>query len=122
MAKSGRSLREKAIAEFRGYSEPRKLLDGVQSVAASLAKAMLGLGLASRVQEAEVIGAWAEIVGPFLAANSHPSRLRDGVLYVNVLQPTVHFELERVWKKDIIQKLKKRLGATVVKDVKFRLG
>jgi hypothetical protein len=39
-----------------------------------------------------------------------------------VLQPSLHFELERVWKREIVDKLKKRFGARVVRDVKFRIG
>ena len=53
---------------------------------------------------------------------SSPQRLKDGVLYVHVLQPTVHFELERMWKKEILDKLKKRFGGRVVREIRFRLG
>ncbi len=121
-SRSATSLRGQALAEWRGYAEPRPLLDGVQALSASLAKAMLGLGLGTRVQEAEVLQAWAEIVGPFIASHSAPSRLKDGILYIGVLQPTIHFELERVWKPEIIRKMKARFGARVVRDLRFRLG
>jgi predicted nucleic acid-binding Zn ribbon protein len=120
--RSANSLRGQAISEWRGYTEPRPLLDGVQALSGSIAKALAGLGLGSRVQEAEVLQAWADIVGAFIAAHSAPSRLKDGILYVGVLQPTIHFELERVWKPEIIRKMKARFGARVVRDVRFRLG
>ena len=120
--RSTTSVRGQALAEWRGYVEPRPLLTGVQSLRDSIAKAVQGLGLSSRVQEAEVLEAWTEIVGPFIAAHSAPNRLKDGVLYVAVLQPTVHFELERVWKPEIIRKMKARFGARVVRDLRFRLG
>jgi predicted nucleic acid-binding Zn ribbon protein len=120
--RSDSSLRGKAISEWRGYAEPRALLDGVQALSGSIAKAMQGLGLSSRVREAEVIQAWADIVGPFIASHSAPTRLKDGILYVGVLQPTIHFELERVWKTEIIRKMKERFGARAVRDVRFRLG
>ena len=32
----------------------------------------------------------------FIAAHSMPQPVKDGVLYVRVLQPTMHFEMERV--------------------------
>jgi predicted nucleic acid-binding Zn ribbon protein len=120
--RSATSLRGQAIAEWRGYQEPRPLLDGVQALSGSIAKAMQALGLGSRVQEAEVLQAWTEIVGEFIATHSAPTRLKDGILYVGVLQPTIHFELERVWKPEIIRKMKARFGARVVRDVRFRLG
>jgi predicted nucleic acid-binding Zn ribbon protein len=120
--RSAGSLRGQAIAEWRGYAEPRPLHDGVQALGASITKAMLGLGLGTRVKEAEVIQAWAEIVGPFIATHSSPAKLKDGVLYVSVLQPTIHFELERVWKSEIIRKMKARFGSRTVREVRFRLG
>lgn len=83
---------------------------------------MKALGLQERLREAEVLDAWQQIVGEFIAAHSAPHRLRDGVLYVQVLQPTVHYELDRVWKPQILKKLKTRFGARVIREVRFRIG
>lgn len=116
------ALRERVIAEWRGYREPASLLARSHPVRDLLSKAMLGLGLGSRVQETEVLQAWREVVGDFIAEHSKPARLRDGVLYVQVLQPSIHFELERVWKVQIIAKLKARFGAKTVREVRFRVG
>ena len=85
-------------------------------------KVMKSLGLADRLKADEVLGAWREIVGDFFAKHSAPQQLKDGVLYVSVLQPTVHFELDRVWRRDIIAKLKERFGSRTVREIKFRLG
>ena len=82
---------------------------------------MQTLGLGERMKESEVLQAWQEIVGPFFAAHSLPSQLREGVLIVRVLQPTVHFEMDRS-KGQIIAKLKARFGARIVRDMRFRLG
>lgn len=83
---------------------------------------MQSLGLGERVLESEVLRAWREVVGDFISAHSTPSRLREGVLYVRVLQPTIHFELERVWKADILRKLKGRFGPRVIRELRFRVG
>jgi hypothetical protein len=48
--------------------------------------------------------------------------LRDGILYVRVLQPVLHYELEQVSKIDILRKLKKRFGPKTIRDVRFRVG
>ena len=82
---------------------------------------MQALGLGERMKESEVLQAWKEIVGAFFAAHSLPSQLRDGVLTVRVLQPTVHFEMDRS-KPQIVEKLKARFGARIVREVRFRLG
>ena len=87
-----------------------------------LAKLMAQLGLKDRLQEEEVIRGWREIVGDFVATHSTPHRLKDGVLTVRVLQPTVHYELDRVWKREILDKLKRRFGARTIRDIKFRIG
>jgi len=87
-----------------------------------MAKVMTDLGLKDRLREDEVLKAWRNIVGDFLAAQSSPQRLKDAILYVRVLQPTVHFELDRIWKPQILEKLTKRFGSHTVRDIKFRIG
>lgn len=115
-------LRDRILAEWRGYREPAPTLARTHPVGSLVSKAMLGMGLGTRVREAEVLLAWREVVGDFIAANSTPSRLKEGVLYVQVLQPAIHFELERNWKVAIVQKLRDRFGARVVREVRFRVG
>jgi hypothetical protein len=61
-------------------------------------------------------------VGAFLGQNSAPHRLQQGVLSVRVLQPTLRYEFDRVWKKDILAKLQARFGVKTVKDLKFQIG
>ena len=98
------------------------MIDGHFSALAPLiGKAMQTLGLGERMKESEVLQAWKEIVGPFYATHSLPSNLRDGVLFVRVLQPSVHFEMDRS-RPQIVEKLKARFGARVVRELRFRLG
>jgi Protein of unknown function (DUF721). len=49
---------------------------------------------------------WSKIVGEFITAHSAPVALREGVLYVRVLQRALHYELEQVSKIEVLQKLK----------------
>ena len=110
------------MAEWRGYGEPRPVIDGhFQAVGALIGKTMAALGLGDRMKETEVIQAWKDVVGPFYGAHSLPSGLRDGVLTVRVLQPTVHFEMDRS-KAQIVEKLRARFGSRVVRELRFRLG
>ena len=115
-------IRARALAEWRGLPETPFPRDTAKPITDPLAKVMKALGLADRLREDEVLKAWQETVGDFVAKHSSPQRLQDGVLYVHVLQPTLHCELERVWKREILAKFKNRFGARVVRDVKFRLG
>ncbi len=84
------------MAEWRGYGEPRPLIERVQAVGALVAKTMQASGWASGCRRARCSRRGRKSVGDFIAAHSAAQRLKDGVLYVRVLQPTVHFEMDRM--------------------------
>ena len=117
-----RSLRSAVIAEWRGLPEKRMRIDRWQSPAEVMPKLMQRLGLRERLHETEVIDAWSKIVGDFIAAHSAPVALREGILYVRVLQPALHYELEQISKSEILRKLKQRFGGKTIRDVRFRVG
>ena len=83
---------------------------------------MQKLGLKERLRESEVIDAWSSIVGEFIAGHSAPVALREGILYVRVLQPSLPYELERIAKTEILRKLKRRFGGKTIRDLRFRHG
>ena len=116
------SLRAAVIAEWRGLPERKMLADRWQSPAELVPKMMQRLGLRERLHETEVIDTWSKIVGEFIAAHSAPFALRDGILYVRVLQPALHYELEQISKSEILRKLKQRFGGKTIRDVRFRVG
>lgn len=116
------SLRAAVLAEWRGLPEVRPKPDRWQAPAELIPQLMQKLGLRERLRESEVLGAWREIVGDFIAAHSEPVCLRDRVLYVRVLQPTLHYQLEQISRPEILRKLKERFGASVMRDVRFRVG
>jgi predicted nucleic acid-binding Zn ribbon protein len=116
------SLRAAVVAEWRGLPEKRVVLDRWSASAEVLPRLMQRLGLRERLHETEVLEAWSRIVGEFIAAHSSPVALREGVLYVRVLQPALHYELEQIAKIDILRKLKHRFGGKIIRDVRFRVG
>jgi predicted nucleic acid-binding Zn ribbon protein len=116
------SLRAAVIAEWRGLPDRKLRTERWQSPAELVPKLMQRLGLRERLHETEVIEAWSKIVGEFIAAHSTPFALRDGILYVRVLQPALHYELEQVSKFEILRKLKQRFGGKTIRDIRFRVG
>jgi predicted nucleic acid-binding Zn ribbon protein len=116
------ALRAAVIAEWRGLPERRLRSDRWQSPAELMPKLMQRLGLRERLRETEVIDAWSKIVGDFIAAHSTPVALRVGILYVRVLQPALHYELEQISKTEILRKLKQRFGGKTISDIRFRVG
>jgi predicted nucleic acid-binding Zn ribbon protein len=115
-------LRARVLAEWRGMPQSFERADRAVACGVAVQKVMKELGLGERLRADEILGAWREVVGEFVAKHSAPQQLKAGVLYVSVLQPTVHFELDRVWKRDILDKLKKRFGSRTVREIKFRIG
>jgi predicted nucleic acid-binding Zn ribbon protein len=116
------SVRAAVIAEWRGVLERKLQPDRWQSPAELMPRLMQRLGLRERLRETEVIEAWSKIVGDFIAAHSTPVALREGILYVRVLQPALHYELEQISKSEILRKLKQRFGGKTIRDVRFRIG
>ena len=114
-------LRSKVIADWRGMPERPFPQDTSRSIAGVLEKVIAQLGLGKRVREEEIMRAWQDIVGPFIAQHSTPQRLVEGVLHIRVLQPSMLYELDRTLRADILAKLKKTFGRAV-RDVKFRVG
>jgi len=116
------SLRARIIAEWRGLPGKTVMHNRWAAPADILPNLMQRLGLKERLHETEVAEAWSKVVGEFIAAHSAPVALRDGILYVRVLQPALHYELEQISKIDILRKLKQRFGAKIIRDVRFRVG
>lgn len=116
------SIVAKVLAEWRGYREPPPRPDRCAHVGDVLAKLLPRYGLAERLDEADVLAAWRDVVGDFLADNASPAGLARGTLTVSVLQPSVRYELERHWKPVILEKLRARFGPRAVREIRFRLG
>jgi predicted nucleic acid-binding Zn ribbon protein len=115
-------LRARIITEWRGLADEGFTKDTAKPTGPLVEKLLGSLGLNQRIREDAIKAAWSELVGEFLSKHAAPAGLNQGVLVVHVLQPTVHFELERVWKRTLLTKLQERFGKTTVREVRFRLG
>ena len=113
-------IRRRLIEEWRGLRDRPERPERVIAAADALKKLLPKLGLTERLNEQEVLAAWSEIVGDFLAQHSVPVSMREGVILIQVLQPTVRYELDRSWKPEILRKLQARFGVKTVKEVRFR--
>jgi len=113
-------IRKRVLQDWRGLPEQPERPERCIPVTEALKKLLPKLGLTDRLNEQEVQAAWKEIVGDFLAEHSQPVSMRDGIVIIQVLQPTVRYELDRSWKPEILRKLKARFGAKTVKEIRFR--
>lgn len=114
------SIRRRVLEDWRGLPEPRERPDRCVRVGDALKKLLPRLGLTERLNEQEVQSTWRDIVGDFLAEHSVPVSMREGVLIIQVLQPTVRYELDRTWKPEILRKLRARFGARTIREIRFR--
>lgn len=115
-------FRRRAIEEWRGLPGAPEAPDRLFKAGEVAATWLTALGASEGLTEADARAAWREIVGDFLAQHSAPARFKAGVLYVQVLQPTVHYELDRVWKGEVLKKLQERFGAKRIRGVRFFVG
>ena len=114
--------RARVIAEWRGLPDEGFTKDTAKHAGPMVEKLLGSLGLNQRIREEEIRAAWKEVVGEFLSNHAAPACLNQGTLLVHVLQPTVHFELERVWKRTLLTKLQARFGKAAIREIRFRLG
>lgn len=115
---SWKSLRRFVVEEWRGLPEKKEERPLV-AVSAAIHQLVAKLGLSERINEADIMRAWREIVGDFLAQHSQPARLVNGVLYIQVMQSSVRYELDRTWRAEILRKLQERFGRTAIKDIRL---
>jgi predicted nucleic acid-binding Zn ribbon protein len=114
-----KSLRRLVLREWRGLPEDSRP-DRTVTAAEAVQSLVSRLGLSERINEGDILAAWREVVGEFIAQHSKPTRLVDGILHIQVLQPSVRYELDRTWRPEILKKLRAQFGARTVKDLRFR--
>ncbi len=111
---------KRLLQEWRGLpGEPRP--DRAKAVSDVLGKLLPKLGIEGRIREADILRVWSEIVGEFIAQHSQPDRLVAGTLHIRVIQSSVRYELDRVWKPEIVRKLRERFSERTIRDIKFIL-
>ena len=86
-----------------------------------LGKSLQRLNLEGRLTEYRVWPIWNEIVGPTIARNAQPEKIRHGTLFVKVTAPTWMQQLQYM-KEMIAEKLNQRVGKEVVKNIFFVVG
>jgi hypothetical protein len=63
---------------------------------------------------------WRNVAGDFLGNNAELAAIKNGVAYVNVLQPAMRYHMLQ-WKNVLLEKLQKEFGDGVIKSISFRI-
>ncbi|KIH77928.1 Protein of unknown function [Geoalkalibacter ferrihydriticus] len=78
-------------------------------------------GLSDRLHKYRAFSCWARAVGPQVAAQTQPLRIRDGILEVRVAHPVWMQQLQLL-KPRILARLAEYLGPGVINDLYLRQG
>lgn len=76
-------------------------------------------GLERGIREQYVLQKWKQIVGPAIAANAEPLRLRNGVLWLHVVDAAWRQELS-LMRQELIATINTTLGEDIVSDIRLR--
>ena len=77
--------------------------------------------LAEGIQEQELKTAWREIAGEFIARNTEPASVKNGLLVLRVTQPAMRFQLEQM-KPMLLNRIRDNQATARIKSIKFTIG
>ncbi len=108
----------------RGPGGRRKFSTGkgpALKVDSILSASFPNLSIAAKLKEYKLIKAWKECVGPNIARRAMPTRLIGGTLHCAVSSSPWMTELN-YQKREIIERLNRTLGESVVKEIILKVG
>jgi predicted nucleic acid-binding Zn ribbon protein len=93
----------------------------IESLGSILEQSLKRLDLRPRLDEYSVWPIWNDVVGPVIARNAQPEKIRNGTLFVKVSSPVWMQQLQFM-KEMIAGKLNHRLKTETVKNIFFIIG
>lgn len=96
-------------------------MPGIRPVGAVLQDLLGERGLSERLHRYRAFSCWKQVVGPQIAAQAQPLRIRDGRLEVRVAHPVWMQQLQLL-KPRILARLAEHLGNGVISDIYLRQG
>ncbi len=85
----------------------------------ALKNAIAQQGLERGIREQDLFIRWEEIVGVAIARQAKPHRLRNGVLWLQVVDAVWRQELS-LMRRELIAKINAALGEDLVKEIRLR--
>jgi hypothetical protein len=86
-----------------------------------LHKSLQRLELSTHLDEYGVWPIWNDVVGPTIARNAQPEKIRNGTLFIKVTSPVWMQQLQYM-KEMIAERLNQRLKTTIVRNIFFVVG
>ncbi len=82
---------------------------------------LVSLGIKSPMKVYGLWGAWREVLGDSVAANTRPAAVRNRILFVEASHPAWIQQLQFL-KPVLLEKINAFLGERLIDDVRFRVG
>ena len=122
-ARAGKAarVREQVMRDWLGCDSALDLDDGVSQAGSLVDSLLKELGLSGGISEEALRSSWLKVAGQMIGTQTKPESLKNGVLSLNVLQPSMRFHLEQT-KGPLLKRLQEELGAETVREVRFQLG
>lgn len=114
-------VRDRVLREWRGGDLPPDLSANMTTASELVEKVLTGLKLGEGIAEEKLRAAWHEVAGDFIATQTEPVSLENGILTLRVLQPAMRFHLEQS-RGEILARLRKALGGTKLRQVRLTIG
>lgn len=109
------------LTEWRGGIDPPHPARNIHQPEEFLSGLLKSVGLSDGVDERRLKEVWGTVAGEFVAKHTVPESIRNGVLVLRVLQPTMKFHLQQLHGK-LLENLRNELGDGVVKQIIFKIG
>ena len=90
----------------------------MRSIGSALPKTLASLGITRRTREAQALWLWPQVVGD-LARETKALKLTGGTLLVTASSPALAHQLH-LERSMLIDRLNERIGAPVVREIRFR--
>jgi predicted nucleic acid-binding Zn ribbon protein len=84
----------------------------------AIQKAIVESGFERAIQQEEAVFIWGDVVGDVVSKVTNAISVDKGVLVVKTKSATWRQELY-MQKKDIIDKINKKIGSTAIKEIRF---
>ena len=91
----------------------------MKHIAKSLKESLKRAGLYQGVKSIKVLEVWPKVVGEKIAEKTEANHIKNGTLFIEVSNSTWRQELQ-FQKKDIIEKLNKKVKGKIVREIKFK--
>lgn len=115
------AIRSRILEQWWGAGERLDPEKNLSSAGDWLTQILSKLRLEEGIEESRLRGAWREVAGEFIAAQTEPVSLQKGVLTLKVLQPSMRFHLEQS-RGDILARLKQSLGGNKIREIRLTIG